>query len=63
MLYYRLYLLDGAGHILWCRDFDANTDTLAVETAEGLSEGGPAELWQEGRMVHAFAAEQGSRKG
>lgn len=63
MPYYRLYLFDGAGHIRWCRDFDADTDALAAETAAGLSEGGPAELWQEGRVVQAFVEEQETRNG
>jgi hypothetical protein len=56
MPYYRLYLTDASGHIFSCRDYESDSDDLAIERAEELRGDARAELWQERRKVHTFAA-------
>ena len=62
MPYFRLYLTDPSGHILRCKDFEADSDALAVAKADDLRDGTSAELWQEGRKVQTFAASQEARR-
>jgi hypothetical protein len=63
MPYYRLYCVDNHGRFYRCDDFNADTDELAIATALGLRGVDAAELWQQGRMVHSFAAEQIEQNG
>jgi hypothetical protein len=63
MPYYRLYCVDKAGSFYRCDDFNAGSDELAIEMAKQLRGTDLAELWQQGRMVHSFAAEQIEQNG
>jgi hypothetical protein len=62
MHYYRLYLTDSSGHIFSCKDYESGSDDLAIEHAEDLRGNARAELWQEGRKVHTFAAGQAGNR-
>ena len=53
-LSYRLYFLDGAGHISKSHEFLAPDDDAAVKVAEGWREGRPMELWQRTRVVRRW---------
>ena len=52
---YRLYFLDGAGHISKSHEFLAADDDAAVKIAESWREGRPMELWQHTRVVKRWA--------
>jgi hypothetical protein len=54
---YRLYFLSDAGHILRAIDMMCADDGEAIERSQELRGGAAAELWQLGRSVRAFAAE------
>ena len=52
MLYYRLYFMDRfSGHIDHFREFEAETDDIAVEIAERARNGRPMELWNRHRKL------------
>ncbi len=63
MPYYRLYCIDAAGRFFHCDDFDADSDAEAVQKATDLRGEDAAELWQQGRLVHSFAAETIEQRG
>ena len=48
---YRLYFLDGDGHILKSHEFEVKDDATAIRLAEGWREGRPMELWSRDRKV------------
>jgi hypothetical protein len=48
---YRLYFLDGLGHITKSHEFLAADDAEAIKISEGWREGRRIELWQRGRIV------------
>ena len=48
---YRLYFLDGAGHITQSHEFFATNDQAAAKIAEGWREGRRMELWERARLV------------
>lgn len=48
---YRLYFLDGAGHVQKAHEFVARDDGHAIKLCEGWREGRSVELWQGGRLV------------
>jgi hypothetical protein len=54
MAYYRLYFLNGFGHIEQFREFEASTDAIAVAQAEDWSTAGAMELWSERRKVRSW---------
>jgi hypothetical protein len=56
MAYYRLYFLDGFGHIRRFREFEARTDAIAVGQAEEWSTESAMELWSERRKVRSWDA-------
>lgn len=43
---YRLYFLDGVGHIEKAHEFEAKDDEAAIKIAEGWREGRKVELWR-----------------
>jgi hypothetical protein len=51
MASYRLYFLDGAGHIQTARELEAPSDEAALEQCETLTHGEIVELWNLGRLV------------
>jgi hypothetical protein len=52
MGYYRLYFMDRfSGHIDHFREFDADDDSAATKIAQGWSNGGPMELWNQDRKL------------
>lgn len=48
---YRLYFLDGAGHIQTSHEFEAASDDEAIRIAQAWWEGRRIELWQRARLV------------
>jgi hypothetical protein len=54
MAYYRLYFLDGFGHIKHFREFEARSDVIAVAQAEKWSAQSAMELWSERRKVRSW---------
>ena len=54
---YRLYFMDRfSGHIDQRRDFLADGDSAAIETARGWYDGNPMELWLGGRKLKHWDA-------
>jgi hypothetical protein len=53
---YKLYFVDGAGHIHNRMDIEANDDAAAVAKAEDLAKGQALELWQSARIVKKISA-------
>lgn len=51
---YRLYFIDGAGHITTSHEFFADNDQPAVKISEGWQEGRPMELWCRDRLVKGW---------
>jgi hypothetical protein len=52
MAYYRLYCLDGAGHIGFADWFEAKDDDAAIAQARKLrADAQVCEVWQEKRLV------------
>ena len=52
MRYYRLYFMDRfSGHIDHFREFEAENDAAALETAERWREDRPMELWNRERKL------------
>jgi hypothetical protein len=51
---YRIYCLDGVGHIHRSFEFHAKNDAEAIKIANAWREHGRAELWCLGRMVHKW---------
>ena len=56
MLQYRLFFLDGLGHIFKSHEFMAADDEAAIKIAEGWREGRKQELWHRDRMVRRWLA-------
>jgi hypothetical protein len=50
-LEYRMYFLDGAGHIEKVHEFEARDDDHAIKLANGLRENRRIELWQGSRLL------------
>jgi len=48
---YRLYFLDGAGHIEKSHEFEAENDDAAIRISQAWREGRRMELWQRDRLV------------
>jgi hypothetical protein len=57
MAYYRLYFLDGFGHIKQFREFEAQSDAIAVAQAEKWSTQSAMELWSERRKVRSWESQ------
>ena len=53
---YRIYFLNGEGHINRAADLFAETDQEALDRARALSEGRPIEIWEGARCVLAWPA-------
>lgn len=51
MFQYRLFFIDGAGHIEKAHEFEADDDPKAIQIAVGWREGRRMELWQRDRRV------------
>ena len=51
---YRLYFLDGAGHITMSHEFFADNDGAAIKIAEGWRQGRRMELWCRDRRVEEW---------
>ena len=51
---YRLYFLDGLGHITQSHEFFAAGDEAAMKIAEGWQEGRRMELWERARFVTSW---------
>jgi hypothetical protein len=49
--YYRLYFLNGLGHIDRAHEFEAADDAEAIRISEAWQEGRAMELWQRNRVV------------
>ena len=49
---YRLYCLDRDSHIKKSFEFHARDDAEAIRVANAWRDGGKAELWCRGRIVH-----------
>ena len=56
MAYYRLYFLDGFGHIQQFREFEADEDAVAIEQADEWRTLAGMELWSERRKVRSWEA-------
>lgn len=56
MAYYRLYFLDGFGHIEQFREFEAMTDAIAIAQSEEWRTPAGMELWSERRKVRSWDA-------
>ena len=56
MAYYRLYFLDGLGHIEHFREFEADTDAAAVAQADEWRMLNAMELWTGQRKVKRWDA-------
>jgi len=55
MLYYRLYYFDRfSGHIDHFREFEAESDSAAIELSERWSDGRPMELWNRERRLQRW---------
>jgi hypothetical protein len=55
---YRLYFMDRfSGHIDHRREFLADDDAAAMGIAQGWSSGDPMELWQGGRKLKRWEAD------
>ncbi|HVU31435.1 MAG TPA: hypothetical protein VHE36_13645 [Sphingomicrobium sp.] len=55
MLYYRLYYFDRfSGHIDHFREFEAESDSAAIELAERWADGRPMELWNRQRRLQRW---------
>ena len=61
MGYYRLYVYDRGGHRRSVVEIIADTDAAALASAKGHADGSPMELWNQDRMVKAFAGEAEAR--
>jgi hypothetical protein len=48
---YRLFFLNGAGHIDRVHEFEADDDEAAIKISEGWREGRRMELWRRDRKV------------
>ena len=55
-LHYRLYFLDGTGHISTSHEFFARDDETAIKTAKAWREGRAVELWCKDRKVWSSKA-------
>ena len=57
MLYYRLYYFDRfSGHIDHFREFEADSDSAAIDLSERWSDGRPMELWNRERRLKQWEA-------
>ena len=55
---YRLYFMDRfSGHIDHRRDFLADSESAAIDIAQGWYDGGPMELWLAGRKLKRWEAQ------
>ena len=52
---YRLYFLDGLGHITKLHEFFADDDAAAIKIANGWREGRAMELWCRSRIVERWS--------
>ena len=58
LLYYRLYFIDRlSGHIDHFREFEAESDSDAIEVAEGWGVGTPMELWNRDRWLKRWVGD------
>lgn len=51
MAYYRIYFMDGGGHIRRFKELEAGSDSDAVAFAETLAAGQKLEIWNGSRLV------------
>jgi hypothetical protein len=51
---YRLYFIDGSGHIEKVHEFEAADDERAIRIGQGWQEGRRMELWVGRRQVKAW---------
>ena len=59
MLYYRLYYFDRfSGHIDHFREFEAESDSAAVELADRWGDGRRMELWNRERRLKQWEGER-----
>jgi hypothetical protein len=60
MRYYRLYFMNRtSGHIDQFREFEAEDDDAALNTAESWRDGQPMELWNQDRKLKHWAVDLG----
>jgi hypothetical protein len=59
MLDYRLYFLDGDGHIRGVVELDCANDAEAIERAETYGDGS-MELWRRDRWIRRFSGDERS---
>jgi hypothetical protein len=59
MQFYRLFLMDGGGHIEAAHEFEADDDDAAIAIAGGWREGREIELWQRDRRVKHWTRDAG----
>ena len=55
MITYRLYFLNGAGHVQRARQLEHETDDQAIDQAAAIDYPYGLELWSGGRLVWRFA--------
>ena len=60
MLDYRLYFLDGAGHIQGVVEFDCADDEEAIALAQTYADGRAMELWRRDRWVRRLPEDERS---
>jgi len=58
MLDYRLYFLDGDGHIQGVVELDCANDAEAIAVAETYGDGRPMELWRRERWIRRFSGKE-----
>jgi hypothetical protein len=51
---YRLYFLNELGHFARAHELYAENDEAAIEAAERVRDGKPAELWRQRRKVRSW---------
>ena len=55
MIAYRLYFLDGAGHVQRTRELKHENDDQAIDQAAAVDHPYGLELWSGGRLIWRFA--------
>jgi len=61
-VYYRLYFYE-AGHIVRVAEFSCEDDAAAVKRVAEHADGRAMELWERGRLVKGFPADDTNPRG